>query len=289
TLAITATDPAGNIGSPTSLPIRIDTTPPQAPSAVLDPSSDSGTTGDRKTNDTTPTLSGTGTAGDTITIKDAQGNTLATATVQPDGTWSATPSTPLPEGLNTLAITATDPAGNTGSATSLPITIDTTGPAAPTVTAQITRDTSPVITGTAVLAAGETLSVTVNGATYTVVPAAGGAWSLDLETATPASGTLATLTDGVIPVTATARDAAGNTTSDTTPRYAAAGHAHRHGPNHERYDAGYYRNRGPCCRRDAPGRCQWCKLRGHTSSGWQLDARSANGCAGERHAGYLCE
>jgi hypothetical protein len=35
--------------------------------------------GDGKTNDTTPTLSGTGTPGDTITVKDANGTTIATA------------------------------------------------------------------------------------------------------------------------------------------------------------------------------------------------------------------
>jgi hypothetical protein len=32
--------------------------------------------------------------------------------VAPDGSWAITPTTPLPEGLNNLAVTATDPAGN---------------------------------------------------------------------------------------------------------------------------------------------------------------------------------
>ncbi|NBS66631.1 MAG: hemagglutinin, partial [Betaproteobacteria bacterium] len=216
TLSITATDPAGNAGPATALAITLDTTAPASPAALLDASSDSGVTGDSRTSDTTPTLSGTGSAGDTIAVKDASGNVIATATVQSNGTWSATPATALPEGLNSLAVTATDSAGNVSTPTALPITVDTTGPTAPVVTAQTTNDTTPVIAGTAVLAAGDTLSVTVNGATYAVVPGAGGAWSLDLGTATPTSGTLTPLTDGLISVTATARDAAGNTTSDVT-------------------------------------------------------------------------
>ena len=42
----------------------VDATPPTAPAAALAAISDSGTLGDSKTNDTTPTLSGTGTPGD---------------------------------------------------------------------------------------------------------------------------------------------------------------------------------------------------------------------------------
>jgi hypothetical protein len=49
--------------------------------------------------------------------------------VAPDGTWAITPTTPLPEGLNNLTATATDPAGNTSAPATLPITIDTTPPA----------------------------------------------------------------------------------------------------------------------------------------------------------------
>ena len=43
-------------------------TAPSAPTAVIDPASDSGVAGDSKTNDSTPTLSGTGSPGDTITV-----------------------------------------------------------------------------------------------------------------------------------------------------------------------------------------------------------------------------
>ncbi len=80
-----------------------------------------------------------------------------------------------------------------------------------------TTDTTPVLSGTATLGAGEQLAVTVNGATYNNVPVTGGVWSIDTETATPSSGTLSTfIPDTTYSVTATVTDPAGNATSDAT-------------------------------------------------------------------------
>ena len=56
----------------------------------------------------------------------------------------------------------------TSDATTNELVIDTTAPAAPTVSTQTSNDTTPVITGTATVGAGEALTVTVNGVTYTV-------------------------------------------------------------------------------------------------------------------------
>ncbi|WP_246213084.1 Ig-like domain-containing protein [Azospirillum brasilense] len=54
-------------------------------------------------------------------------------------------------------------------------------PDAPAVTsAALTRNTTPVITGTA--EAGSTVTVTIGGATYTTT-ATGGNWSVNLATA----------------------------------------------------------------------------------------------------------
>ncbi|MCZ4328201.1 hypothetical protein O4H28_18165, partial [Brachybacterium paraconglomeratum] len=88
--------------------------------------------------------------------------------------------------------TVTDAASNTATdITNGEVTIDTSAPSVPVVNTQTTSDTTPVITGSATLGAGETLTVTVNGATYTnVVVDGSGNWSLDTGTATPASGTL---------------------------------------------------------------------------------------------------
>jgi microcystin-dependent protein len=92
-------------------------------------------------------------------------------------------------------------------------TVDTTAPSAPTVNTLSTTSQTPTITGTATVAAGEVLTVAVNGITYT----AGGAdltlsgtnWTLVIP-----SGNA--LTTGTYSVTATVTDLAGNSTSDAT-------------------------------------------------------------------------
>ncbi|HZX29110.1 MAG TPA: putative Ig domain-containing protein, partial [Telluria sp.] len=94
--------------------------------------------------------------------------------------------------------------------------LDNSAPQAPTVDRLTTTSTHPVIGGTATLEPGETLTITVNGATYTVTPE-GGRWSLDLATAVPASGTRSDLAAGTVyDVAATVADALGHRTSDAT-------------------------------------------------------------------------
>ncbi|WP_228768239.1 Ig-like domain-containing protein [Limnohabitans sp. DM1] len=227
--AVTAvvTDAAGNASTDaTTSELTINAaTPaaPAAPTAVIDPATDSGNKGDGITTDTTPTFTGTGTPGDTIKITDPQGVVIGSATVTPEGTWAITPTTPLPEGLTNLSVTETNPTGQTSVPTPLPVTIDTTAPAVPTVTSQTTSASAVVLSGTvgtAALPAGETLAVTVNGATYNVTPDASGQWSLPITgtgAATPTSGTLAALVDGQsYAVTAVVTDAAGNASTDAT-------------------------------------------------------------------------
>ncbi|WP_143473853.1 Ig-like domain-containing protein [Limnohabitans sp. G3-2] len=216
-VTVTATDPAGNVSPSSTVALVIDTTPPAAPVADVAATSDTGASNtDNNTSDNTPTISGTGTAGDTITVT-FPGGEVKTAVVAANGTWSVTPNNALPDGAHNVSVTATDPAGNVSPATTVPVVIDTTAPAAPTVNPLTTNDSTPVLTGTAVLAAGETLQVTVNGATYNVTVGVGGNWSLDTGTATPASGTLGAFVSGTrYPVTATATDTAGNATSDST-------------------------------------------------------------------------
>ncbi|MDP3516677.1 MAG: Ig-like domain-containing protein, partial [Pseudohongiella sp.] len=110
-----------------------------------------------------------------------------------------------------VLVRQTDLAGNTGANASLgAITVDSTNPAAPTVTALTTNDTTPTLTGTVTLGSGESLSVTVGGATYTTangLSVTGGNWSVTIPTA---------LAEGTYAVTATVTDTAGNATSDST-------------------------------------------------------------------------
>ncbi len=93
------------------------------------------------------------------------------------------------------------------------IVIDTTPPAAPTVESVSTSSLAPVLSGDATLEAGGSLTITVGGATYHVIPS-GGHWSLDLASASPASGSLGQLVLGqTYNVTATVTDAVGNINS----------------------------------------------------------------------------
>eukprot|EP01034_Spumella_vulgaris_P028855 gene28856-biopygen24733 len=130
-LAITEITPDGQTSPATILPIVIDSVAPLAPTAGINPASNSGSLTDNVTIDTTPTIDGTGTPGDTIKITDPQGNLIGTAIVGPNGQWSITPTTPLPTGTNNLSVTEIDPAGNISPAVPLPIVIETAVSAAP--------------------------------------------------------------------------------------------------------------------------------------------------------------
>ncbi|MBS2025887.1 MAG: Ig-like domain repeat protein, partial [Deltaproteobacteria bacterium] len=139
TLTATATDPAGNLGV-ANKSITIDLTPPAKPT-VTGPTA--------PVNDPSTPITGTGEPGATVSITDKDGAVVCTATVQGDGTWSCTPTSPLPEGDDTLTVVQTDPAGNRSAATDFTVTIDTSAPAI-TLAAVALQDTNlPVFSGTA--------------------------------------------------------------------------------------------------------------------------------------------
>ncbi|MBO9624080.1 MAG: BapA prefix-like domain-containing protein [Sphingomonas sp.] len=113
TVSATATDAAGNISGPDTE--TVDALAPTAP--VLDPSN--GTV-----------LEGTAEPGATVTLTQADGTPIGTATADGSGNWAFTPVTPLPDGTQVNA-TATDAAGNTSGPAST--TVDSAPPAAPTI------------------------------------------------------------------------------------------------------------------------------------------------------------
>uniref|UniRef100_UPI00058FFDE4 hypothetical protein n=1 Tax=Herbaspirillum lusitanum TaxID=213312 RepID=UPI00058FFDE4 len=115
---------------------------------------------------------------------------------------------------DTLLVKVSDAAGNDGAVSSQAYVYDTVA-TVPTVDTLQTGSLTPTLTGHATLAAGETLTVTVGGATYDVVPVAG-SWSLDLATAVPASGALGLVLNSRYQVTATVTDLAGNVASDAS-------------------------------------------------------------------------
>jgi hypothetical protein len=160
------------------------------------------TVNDLVTNDTTPTINGTSDLiGGTVTIV-IDGKTF-TATVDEDGTWSVNITPALTDGEYTFTASITDEAGNTTTETGT-LTINTTAPEL-AVNDLVTNDTTPTINGTSDLIGG-TVTVTIDGKTFTATVEEDGTWSVDI---TPA------LEDGEYEFTASITDEAGNETTAT--------------------------------------------------------------------------
>lgn len=102
------------------------------------------------TNDSTPTLAGTGEVGATVRV--FAGTTEICSTIVPaSGNWSCTAST-LTDGTYSLTTRATDAAGNTGGTSpGRPLTIDTTAPPVPIISNPASGATvapNPSVSGT---------------------------------------------------------------------------------------------------------------------------------------------
>jgi hypothetical protein len=174
-----------------------------------------------RTNDTTPTISGTLSAalGEGESLKLYSGTTvLADAVVDNTAlTWSATPSLTA-DGTTTITARVLDSAGNQGPASAgRSIILDTTAPTQVVAITNITdnvgtlqgsvadgattNDTTPTLSGTfgeasagAALATGETLRISINGAiagnaTVTRVAAGQSTWTYTLAPALTTNGT----------------------------------------------------------------------------------------------------
>jgi hypothetical protein len=145
-----------------------------------------------ETTDTTPEISGGGcTFGSEVSVL-IDGQTLTT-TVDENGNWSVTPTTPLGPGVRQGVVTITDPAGNvgTGQVSIIVVTepiVVVTGVTTTTTTITITttinggtsaatNDTTPTISGTTSAADGSIVTVKVAGQTMTV-GAAFGVWAV---------------------------------------------------------------------------------------------------------------
>jgi fibronectin type 3 domain-containing protein len=163
----------------------------------------------RKTNDPTPSLTGTVDDPSAVINVAVNGQSRA-ATNNGNGTWTLADNVlaALPDGVYNVAATATDAANNVGSdATTNELTIDTVAPIV-TVTPRATNDPTPSLTGT-INDPAAAVVVTVNGQTRSATNLGNGNWSLP-------DNSLATLPDGVYNVSVTATDAANNVGSDAT-------------------------------------------------------------------------
>ena len=211
--SVSATDAAGNTVT-NSGTVVIDTT---APTVGID---------DLTTNDTTPELTGTVNDPNAVVVVTIDGNDY-TATNNGNGTWTLADNIValLAEGNYTATVTATDAVGNSDSATGS-IVIDTSIDEknnGQTVTFDsisndsgvagdfITSDSTLIFNGTVDLGDNTTLTVSVDGTSYTfgtdpeLTIDGSGNWSLDL-TGTP-------LPAGTYAVVATVTDEVGNSAS----------------------------------------------------------------------------
>ncbi|MFU0446646.1 BapA/Bap/LapF family prefix-like domain-containing protein [Pseudocitrobacter faecalis] len=163
------------------------------------------------TDDTTPTFSGTGQPGSTIQIKDASGNTVASAMVSSDGTWKVTLPT-QDAGSHTWSVVQIDGSKTTdGGKITLEVVTAKASITADTVSGDnvvnATEAASAVIVSgqSKELAAGTTLTVTLNGKTYTTEVGANGSWQVSVPAAD-----IGKLAQGTHQVKVTGTDSTGN-------------------------------------------------------------------------------
>ncbi|EQC2604048.1 Ig-like domain-containing protein [Enterobacter hormaechei] len=204
-ITATATDPSGNTsqGGQVTAP---DLTAPDAP-ANLEVSPDG------------KTVTGTAEPGSTVTLKDADGNTIGTGKAGSDGNFTIDLGTPLTNGEQITA-TATDPSGNTSPGVQVTAP-DLTAPDAPeivTVNDNVGAETGPLSNGqrtddarptfSGISEAGTVITFYDNGKPIgTATADATGKWSF-----TPSTN----LSEGNHAITTTATDAAGNTSPAST-------------------------------------------------------------------------
>ncbi|MDX7020111.1 Ig-like domain-containing protein [Enterobacter cloacae] len=139
-----------------------------------------------------------------------------TASIQSDGSWTTTvPAADvgaLADGASyQVSVSAQDSAGNSASATH-GISVDTTSPVVSIATLSgddvlnAAEAQQPLtVHGSSSAEAGQTVTVTLGGKTYTATVANDGTWTLDVPAAD-----LASLSEGALTVTASVNDKAGN-------------------------------------------------------------------------------
>ncbi|WP_272819756.1 Ig-like domain-containing protein [Pseudoalteromonas mariniglutinosa] len=202
TVNVSITDAAGNTGSDSATGM-IDT---QAPTVSIDAPA--------LTNDNTPVVTGTSDLANSdiaITFTDSNGSHTVTVQTDGSGNWSAEAAQPLLDGAYTVTASLSDAAGNTGSATDNGV-VDTVAPDLRIIPSFLLGNLVS-LSGDSDLPAGSTITITENlvggliGATYTATTDENGNWQL-LNLTVPLLN--------LAYVTASATDAAGNTSTVST-------------------------------------------------------------------------
>jgi hypothetical protein len=198
-ITVTATDATGNTsGQSPALAIVIDTQAPAVPTVMTDKS---------PTKDNTPTVTGKAEPNSTVTVY-IDGKPAGTTTADNNGNYSYTFNPALTDGNHNVTTTATDAAGNTSAQTPpLSLNVDTQAPAAPTIVLEtasnngVITTTKPTISGAA--EPNSTVTIYADGVVAgTTTADASGHYTYTFNTG---------LSQGPHTITATATDAAGNT------------------------------------------------------------------------------
>lgn len=187
-------DGAGNTGSAAQT-LTVDTVLP-----IVTFAADSAVT-----SDATPTISGTTDVAAGQLVRVTTGASLMYAVVQAGGWWNITPL-PLADGTHVIEASVLDPAGNPGLATRT-VTIDTVAPALSVDggAQALTNDATPLLSGSALGAAGQQVELMLADETLSALVEADGSWS----------AVASSLTDGPHRVLVRVLDAAGNVSSAT--------------------------------------------------------------------------
>ncbi|RXG91477.1 Ig-like domain-containing protein [Bradyrhizobium vignae] len=201
------TSGTGTSGTGTSGP---STTAPAAPK-IASFSNDTGTAGDHVTSDKTLTLDGTAVANSTVKVFDGA-TQLGTVTADASGAWHYTTAA-LPDGKHSFTATDTVSGVTSKASTALDVTVDTAAPDAPVLLSDPTSHNRATVSGTA--EAGSLIKL-YEGTTLlgTATVASDGNWSV----------TTPNLKHGSHTFTATATDAAGNTSPLSQPIDPPIGH-----------------------------------------------------------------
>ncbi len=192
------TDSYGNTGSSTAV---VDTLDNIAPTVTISSAAEASNVAAQTISGTVASGGAAVVVGQTVTLTD-NGTTLGTATVQANGSFTASVTLPN-QGANSIVAAATDGDGNTGSSTAV---VDTLDNIAPTVTitsaAESSANANQTITGTvasggAAVTVGQTVTLTDNGTAFaTSTVQSDGTFSVNVTLANQgANAIVATVTD----------------------------------------------------------------------------------------------
>ena len=216
-ISAVASDAAGNTSAAGTRSVSVDTTAPNAPVINLVAADDTVNAAEKAAG---VVVSGTAEAGASVAV--TWGGTTQTVTAA-GGSWSTTFASGAVAASGNITAVATDAAGNASASAARAVTVDTTAPGLPVINAvagddnvNVAEKTAGVVVG-GTSEIGSTVAVTWGATTKSVVVGATGNWSTSF-------GAAEIPDSGLIPITASVTDAAGNANTGATTRAVSIDH-----------------------------------------------------------------